>query len=416
MEKVEQPAMADRLPMAPRGLPMARARDTGIRRVILTGGEYLGGLAAVRALRDAGYEPWVAVSATASYAGRSRSAGGVVPVPELREDAEGFGRALADAASRLGAVAVLPGSDGAHLALASHAELFPRTVALGTCALEIVEQAVDKEWLRHATAPAGLKAPPTVSVTASDVERGAADLRLPAVVKPARSEMLVDHGGLQHFGVRRVESQAELAGALRKLPRERGLVQPYLDGRIVTVNGVSWGGEVVCAVHQVADRIWPPDCGMVTYAETVPRDRELEEATRRLLGGLRWSGLFNLQFIERDGERYVIDLNPRVYLSLALAWWAGLNLPAIWVSLMLGEPVSAHRYREGVRFRAEINDLRAVLAALRRGELRRALAGLVPRRRTAHALWSVRDPMPVLTELAHVRSGLGRRIRARFDP
>jgi len=387
-----------------------------MRRVILTGGEFLGGLAAVRALRAAGYDPWVAVSGTASYAGRSRSAGGVVPVPELREDAEGFSRALADAASRLGAVAVLPGSDGAQLALAAHAELFPDTVALGTCALEIVEQAVDKEWLWQATAPAGLKTPPTVSVTASDVERGAADLRLPAVVKPARSELLADHGGLQHFGVRRVESQAELAGALRKLPRARGLVQPYFDGRIVTVNGVSWGGEVVCAVHQTADRIWPPNCGQVSCAQTVPPDSELEEATRRLLRSLRWSGLFNLQFIARDGERYAIDLNPRVYLSLALAWRAGLNLPAIWVSLLLGEPFSAQGYREGVRFRAEIRDLRAVLTALRRGDRRRAVNGLVPRRGTAHALWSVRDPMPVLAELAHVRGWLGRRIRARFDP
>ena len=396
--------------------PMAAARATGRRRVILTGGEYLGGLAAVRALEAAGYDPWVAVSSTASYAARSRSAGGVVQVPELREDAEGFGRALADAASRLGAVAVLPGSDGAQLALAAHAGLFPDTVALGTCALGIVEQAVDKDWLRQATAPAGLKTPPTVCVTASDVERGAAeDLRLPAVVKPVRSEMLVDHGGLEHFGVRRVESQVELVEALRKLPRERGLVQPYLDGRIVTVNGVSWGGEVVCAVHQIADRIWPPDCGVVSYAETVPPDMELEEATRRLLRGLRWSGLFNLQFIARDGERYVIDLNPRVYVSLALAWCAGLNLPAIWVSLMLGEPVSAHGYREGVRFRSEISDLRAILAALRRGERRRALAGLMPRRGTEHAVWSVRDPRPVLTELARVRSWVGRRIRARFD-
>ncbi len=154
---------------------------------------------------------------------------------------------------------------------------------------------------------------------------------------------------------------------------------------------------------------------MVSYAQTVPPDPELEEATQRLLRGLRWSGLFNLQFIARDGERYVIDLNPRVYLSLALAWRAGLNLPAIWVSLMLGEPVSAHGYREGVRFRSEIHDLRAVLAALRRGERRRALAGLVPRRGTAHALWSVSDPMPVVTELAHFRSWLGRRSRARFD-
>ena len=75
---------------------------------------------------------------------------------------------------------------------------------------------------------------------------------------------------------------------------------------------------------------------------------------------LGWSGVFNLQLIERDGRDYVIDLNPRFYVSLTLAVAAGLNLPAIWASLLLGLPFEARGYRAGVRFRQEKGDPRAI--------------------------------------------------------
>ena len=114
--------------------------------------------------------------------------------------------------------------------------------------------------------------------------------------------------------------------------------------------------------------------------------------------------MFNLQIIERDGRDYVIDLNPRFYASLTLAESAGLNMPAIWASLMLGLPFEDRGYRAGARFRDEKIDPRAVVAAVRRGEPGAARA-LLPRRGTAHAVFSRRRPA------ARDRAGGGGRAR-----
>jgi predicted ATP-grasp superfamily ATP-dependent carboligase len=127
---------------------------------------------------------------------------------------------------------------------------------------------------------------------------------------------------------------------------------------------------------------------------------------------LDWNGVFNLQLIERDGRDYVIDLNPRFYVSLTLAVAAGVNLPAIWASLLLGLPVEDHGYRSGVRFRQEKGDPRAIACELRRGNYA-AARDLLPHRRTVHALFSIRDPRPGLSIARDAAVAARRRLRDR---
>ncbi len=187
-----------------------------------------------------------------------------------------------------------------------------------------------------------------------------------------------------------------------------GLVQPYIEGRLISVNGVAFEGELYGANQHVVHRVWPDRCGQAVNAETIPMDPERERATAAFMRELDWNGVFNLQLIERDGRDYVIDLNPRFYVSLTLAVAAGLNLPAIWTSLLLGLPVEDDGYRAGMRFRQEKGDPRAILAEIRRGQLR-AARDLLPRRRTVHALFSIRDPRPGLSIVGEGLAALRRR-------
>jgi predicted ATP-grasp superfamily ATP-dependent carboligase len=221
------------------------------------------------------------------------------------------------------------------------------------------------------------------------------DTTFPAMVKPLRSELL-DGGRLQRFEASRVESAAELREALAALPDGVGLVQPYIEGRLISVNGVSYGGKLYGANQHVVRRVWPDRCGQAVFAETIAMTPEREQATAAFMRELDWSGVFNLQLIERDGRDYVIDLNPRFYVSLTLAVSAGLNLPAIWASLLLGLPFEDDGYRCGMHFRQEKGDPRAIASELRRGELS-AARDILPRRRTVHALFALRDPMPGLS-------------------
>jgi predicted ATP-grasp superfamily ATP-dependent carboligase len=370
-------------------------------RVIVTDGEGVGTLAAVRALHSTGYEVWTAARDPHVYAGRSRAAMGTVPILDPRRDQDGFASDLARAAARLGAAVVLPGSEIALLALTHNVDAFPDAVTLGVCQPDIVRRATDKAALAEHASAAGLMTPPTALVPAANIDSG--EISFPAVVKPLRSEMPVG-GAFRHTTARRVETLAELRSAVEDLPESVGLVQPYLPGRLAAVSGVFWDGEMICAVHQSSSRTWPVDCGTISYAETVAPDRELERAAARLLLSFGWRGLFQLQFIESGGERYLIDLNPRIYTSLALAVAAGSNLPAIWVDLLLGRrPPSSDGYRVGVRYRHEEHDPRSLLAALKRRRIRAVLHGALPHRRTTHAVFKLEDPTPLITTLSKLR-------------
>jgi predicted ATP-grasp superfamily ATP-dependent carboligase len=371
--------------------------------VLISGGEYVGVLAAVRGLRAAGYQPWVASSGP-SYASLSRSAAGRVDVPDSRSDPRGFVRALAGASERRCVAALLPGTEADLLALAAGREAFPSDLSLGVPPSEVVVEALDKTALPRLAPAAGLRTPTTAFVNGSGPT---AQLPFPAVVKPPRSE-LNGNGGLRHFTPRRVESPLDLQRALGELPGESALVQPYISGNLLAVGGVAWRGELVRAVHYRAERIWPTDCGMISYATTLAPDRELERRVAVLLRTVGWSGIFQLQFIEARDGLYLIDFNPRVFASLAIAVAAGCNLPAVWVDLLLGRrrPTSPDGYRVGVRYRALSRDSRALLAAVRSDRSWSIPQGVRPRSSTTHPVLSLSDPLPTLAGLTKV----GRRL------
>lgn len=369
-------------------------------RLLLTVDEGLGSLAAVRALRAGGYEPWIAVAQPATYAVRSRAAAGVVRVPDANADADEYAQALAAEARRLGVAAVLPGTEGTLRALTGREELFPG-IALGTCSPEELDRATDKAQLEEFAREAGLETPPTVEVSAETLDARAAALTFPAVLKPVRSVSDGEGGELVSREVERVNSLAQLGQVLGTVPGT-WLVQPYLEGRLAAICGIAWEGRLVCAEHQESLRIWPPGRGISCYAETVPRDSELEAGVARLLALVGWSGVFGIQFIRSGARNHLIDLNPRIYGSIALAIGAGLNLPSIWADLLLGRAPRVVDYRVGTRYRVEEDDVRAVLVDTVRRRRPAALLGLLPRRHTVHGIFSLRDPAPVLTTLAKV--------------
>lgn len=375
--------------------------------VVVTGCEYTGGLAALRGLRAAGFRPWAAVTGMDTYGAFSRAAEGALPIRDPRLDPVGFVDDLGRAASRVGARVVLPGTEAALLAVSEHVERLPPDLLVGAPDHATVLIATDKTLLPKLAASAGFQVPPTLLVD-SGAGTGMADVRYPAMVKPLRSEQSTS-AGLQHLEVSRVDTCGELVTAVSRMPEKRALVQPYLAGRIRTVNGVAWQGGVVVTVHKLARRTWPAGGGVVSNATTTSVQPELEVATYSLIRDLGWSGLFNLQFIETaDGAHHLIDVNPRMYHSLSLAIRAGANLPAIWVSLMLGREPVLQGYRIGVHFRAEEDYYNLALDLVRNpGGALKTLGALLPKRRTIHPVLSLADPKPTLVTLRRITGKFG---------
>ncbi|HEX5224267.1 MAG TPA: ATP-grasp domain-containing protein [Solirubrobacteraceae bacterium] len=307
----------------------------------------------------------------------------------------------------LAAAAILPGTEASLIALSRARESMPCPV--GAPRPEIVELATDKGRVLELAAGFGLAVPPSIVAAPAELAQRCEELGYPSILKPLRTRTELGDSRLAYYKARRVASASELKLALADLPPTPWVVQPYLPGKLSAVSGVAWEGRLFGTVHQVSHRIWPADVGYSTYAETVEADGELDTHIAELLAAIGWSGIFQAQFLgDHAGGRFLIDFNPRAYGSLALAVRAGANLPAIWAKLVLGGRPDPPAYRPGVRYRLEHSDVRALARRLREGDVKGTIAGMVPRRRTVHAIFSLRDPGPLLTTGSKL---LGRRTR-----
>src|SRR5438045_8987940 len=82
--------------------PRAPAVNPSNNRLLVTeDAPAYGVLAAVRALRRAGYGPWLAVTGRDGYSLHSRACAGVVTVPDPSENSAGYLAAIKPAADRL---------------------------------------------------------------------------------------------------------------------------------------------------------------------------------------------------------------------------------------------------------------------------------------------------------------------------
>lgn len=137
---------------------------------------------------------------------------------------------------------------------------------------------------------------------------------------------------------------------------------------------------------------------MSASAVTVAVDTDLAARAEKLLVGLGWAGLVELQFLTgADGVPHLIDLNGRFYGSMALADVARPGLADAWARQALGLPVpDLADARPGVRFAWAAGDLRRATVE-RRGGLVRDVARTVAWAATSRkSVWSVADPGPTV--------------------
>lgn len=367
-------------------------------RVLLCVDEGAASLAAARALQRDGWSVSVATWRDDAYAIRSAAVASAHRVGDPADDPMAYAESVAATADRLGVDVVLPATEGSLRALTGRDHLFACRVGVGTSSA--LDRATDKVWFQEQAAEAGLEVVETVELGPDSPNADWDRVALPAVVKPPRSLVAHSDGAFSVPPVRRVADRAQLTALVGGRGAPRWLVQPWIDGTLAAVCGVAWEGEIVCATHQVSPRVWPPGIGVTCLGVTVPRDDALEVAVARLVSAIGWSGVFQVQFLRCDDRVLAIDFNPRVYGSIGLAIAAGQSLPAIWARLVTGERPAPAPYRCGVRYRAEEDDFRVLLAARRSLGWRRVLREALPHRHTTHAVFSARDRRPSVVTLA----------------
>jgi len=296
------------------------------------------------------------------------------------------------------------------LAVSAERERLDPLLDLWLPAHDVVLRVTDKVAVGEAAATVGLAPPAAVACdTIDDARSAAAELGYPVVLKPPRS-VAVDGRLLWE----RRSRHAGSAAALERHAAEMGLpllVQEALAGPVYSVAGVVADGALRGLVVARYRRTWPVEAGSAAFAETVAPEQALVKRVERLVVSLGWSGIFEVEVIRRaDGSYAVIDLNPRVYGSLALAEAAGAPLAAIWCDVVLGRGDGLRVAAAGAAYRCEDFEARHLLSDLWRRQPGEALDVLKPRRHTAHAYAELRDPAPVVMRWA---VGIVRRVRGR---
>lgn len=143
-------------------------------------------------------------------------------------------------------------------------------------------------------------------------------LSYPLVLKP--------QDGRSSQGMRVIESAKEmmLAVELLKAQAERYIVQPKIEGSVVTVDVVRdpESGDCVCLPRRELLRT-PNGAGTSVY---VFRDELLEKQCREIAAALEIRGCVNFEFIERQGEWYFLECNPRFSGGVAFSCMAGYDM------------------------------------------------------------------------------------------
>ncbi|HUI98134.1 MAG TPA: ATP-grasp domain-containing protein [Xanthobacteraceae bacterium] len=311
--------------------------------------------------------------------------------------------ALADRNHLAGAVLFAGGDAEVRFIAQNHAAL-ARVFRLTTPAWDMAKEMLDKRLMHVRAAAAGLDAP-RCHAPADRHAVGELACRFPVVLKPR---------------VRAQENTFTLAKAWRADDRETLLARYDEAAALVGADGVllqEWipgGGEAQFSYAAVCDRgaplaalvarrrrQYPIDFGYTsTFVETALCP-EVEDAGRRFLAALGFTGLAEVEFKydRRDGRYKILDVNPRIWTWAALGAPAGVDFPYLLWRLARGEPVEPVTACRQAAWMHASRDAIAAIEELLAGRLRPRdyLASLkVP---LAFSAFALDDPLPGLIEL-----------------
>jgi predicted ATP-grasp superfamily ATP-dependent carboligase len=356
-------------------------------KAVVTGGQFPAALAAARSLHREGIRTVTVSSNRASYVRFSRASAEHHRAPDVSESASRFVHAVAAACAPEEPTVVVPGTEPELFALVHWRDLLPPWV-LGLPTPDVLDAVTDKARLNELARSAGIAIPETTILAPDDP---AHEVRFPAVVKPVRTAYVLEDTVVSASPVC-VDDAGGLTAARRRHGHAPVLIQPLLSSDLVGLAGVMHAGTLLAPVQQVALSLFPWPCGGSAVARTTPIDDPLLAGVTQLLAATGWEGVVQVQWLATDEGPLLIDVNPRIYGSLALANAAGSPLVAIWAKLLLGLDWEADEPAE-VLYRNFETFVRAHRTAAGRRLPRTAT-------RTASSVIDRTDPLPVLASLA----------------
>ena len=306
---------------------------------LLADATWYGTLAAARDLSKHGVPITLASDALVAPARFSRHVAQTVSCPSSSDASR-----LIDWLRRFGARnpghVLYPTSDGIAWLVSAHAEELAQWYRLYSPPLDALARLLDKASLVADAQAAGLEVPETcVPTTMQEVMQAGERLGFPLYVKP-RSQVFGKGLGK---GVR-VENSTDLSRAwqaqrtnqynaqiLEQIPN---LSLPVIQAcfasteRIYTLDGfVDQTGDCFATLACVKLLQRPRRSGAGIVFEQAEVDTDVHDGLQKLFKRTGFFGVFDAEFIEVEGRKLLIDINPRFYNHMAFEVERGLHLP-----------------------------------------------------------------------------------------
>ena len=234
---------------------------------------------------------------------------------------------------------IVPATEASLLGLRALAEDDPlrrKAVLPVNHALDI---ALDKEKTRLLAQELSVPVPESTLIS-SIVEIGeiGQSTQFPLVLKPTHSKIMVA-GELQTLAAVVVRNETQRQEQLRRwLPYTPVLQQQYVQGHGVGAEFLFDRGRKIW--HFVHERVheYPLSGGASSYRHSIkPPDALLRDA-EKLLTSLNWHGVAMVEFkVNANGQYWLMEINPRLWGSLALSLDSGVNFPLGLLELARGQ-------------------------------------------------------------------------------
>lgn len=338
--------------------------------VLILDGHSRAALETLQSLGRAGVEVDIAAEAGNCLAFHSRYASRKLRQPSQDQTAD-FHAWLRGEDRQRNYELIVPATEASLLGLRALDEDDPlrvKAVLPGNRALDV---ALDKEKTWALARDLGVPAPQSRLIS-SFAEIGEAR-QFPLALKPTRSKVMMD-GELCTLGAAIIKNETQRLEQLRRwLPLTPVLEQQYVSGRGIGAEFLFDRGRKVW--HFVHERIheYPLTGGASSYRRAIEPPRALLRDAEALLAALRWHGVAMVEFkMDAAGQHWLIEINPRLWGSLALSIDAGVNFPLGLLQIARGKAPAVQPSYRLVRtrdLRTDLEWLKANLRADRRNPL-----------------------------------------------
>jgi carbamoyl-phosphate synthase large subunit len=192
----------------------------------------------------------------------------------------------------------------------------------------------NKSKLAEVAPSFGIKTPKTVTVTSiKELQEAIAELHFPLMIKGS------------YYKAYRVTTPEQAIQRFYQLAAEWGypiIVQQVITGIELNLVGVGNGNGGHLGLVAIK-KMTVTEIGKIWSGVTIHHEG-MRLATEAFLSHTKWKGAFEMEcMLDRDGEIYLIEINPRFPAWTYFATGVGINLPSRLVRAALGLPIPAHQ-------------------------------------------------------------------------